>query len=693
MNSQAEDTGTAPQRPLASWYVQGLTDGLGDRLLMFDNSGAPSLELLRFRPDLAQASEFEPALREQLRRLSRFEHASFSRIRAVQRLEPDDDLALISHAISGKRLSEVLHRTRGPAYAATLIKQLAPALAIFQEHAHGISHGLLNPDRIVVAPDGRLTIVEHVVGPAIATLDLSSVQLASVGIALPPGTDRIDVAADWYQLALVAVSVLLGRPIVSGDLPHLETLLDGVAHAARIDGGGLSPFVRGWLERALHISGERIETGADARDALDELLRSEWPADSRRVTLFRQDPVATASEPIEEAVVEPSVAAATATVATFTPRPAAPRAAGPTATHAAPSEPTHIEPTRIEPALPEPMPIEPPAEPPPLERYSFEPPPVVETQIEYLREEPARGGNRVASIFDLREAPRPKPAPPPVVQAPPEPPPRPAPAPPPAPAAARPRLLDFDAIPVYQQPAWTPPPVRSQPPVRTGVRTSIAAGLALIALIEAGAIAWMGRALWRLTRAAVTVESTATGEHVLVTHGPKLPAPLQVALAPDLKWIRTTSPPPDGILGMKLLKPATTGTVQITSPIALKVFEGSRVVGTVPGTDLRLTVGRHELDLVNEAFEFRLKQAFDLEGGQALAILVAPPYGWVTIDSTPSAEASIDGEPIGRTPLGPLPLAVGEHQITFRHQAGSSDRQRIVVKADQTVRVSGTLKF
>ena len=51
----------APQKPLASWYTQGLSDGLGDRLLMFDNSDAPSLELLRFHPHLAQVPGFETA--------------------------------------------------------------------------------------------------------------------------------------------------------------------------------------------------------------------------------------------------------------------------------------------------------------------------------------------------------------------------------------------------------------------------------------------------------------------------------------------------------------------------------------------------------------------------------------------------------------------------------------------------------
>src|SRR5918995_174788 len=146
----------AAPKPLASWYAQGLSDGLGDRLLMFDNSSAPSLELLRFRPDLADLPGFEAALREQVRRLDQFRHPSFARVRAVQRLEPDDDLALISNCTPGKRLSEVLHEARGPAFAAALIRQLAPALVLLQQHDAGSTHGVLSPDRIVVSPEGRL---------------------------------------------------------------------------------------------------------------------------------------------------------------------------------------------------------------------------------------------------------------------------------------------------------------------------------------------------------------------------------------------------------------------------------------------------------------------------------------------------------------------------------------------------------
>ena len=50
----------AGSRPrLESWYTQGFSDGLGDRLLMFDNTDAPSWELLRLRKEFSAAPGFE----------------------------------------------------------------------------------------------------------------------------------------------------------------------------------------------------------------------------------------------------------------------------------------------------------------------------------------------------------------------------------------------------------------------------------------------------------------------------------------------------------------------------------------------------------------------------------------------------------------------------------------------------------
>ena len=239
------------QKALACWYAQGPSDALGDRLLMFDNSTAPSLELLRLRPDFASAPGFEAALRERVRRLREFKHPAFARVRAVEFLERREGLAIISNYTPGQRLSEVLEQARGPARATTLIRELAPALVMLQQHGAGLAHGVLGVDRIVVSPEGRLTIVEHVLGSAIETLGLPASQLATIGVAVPPGrTDappQLDGSTDLFQLGLVAVSVLVGRRLGADDHPHVEGLLDHFAHSARRDGYALSPFLRRWL--------------------------------------------------------------------------------------------------------------------------------------------------------------------------------------------------------------------------------------------------------------------------------------------------------------------------------------------------------------------------------------------------------------------------------------------------------------
>ena len=112
----------------------------------------------------------------------------------------------------------------------------------------------------------------------------------------------------------------------------------------------------------------------------------------------------------------------------------------------------------------------------------------------------------------------------------------------------------------------------------------------------------------------------------------------------------------------------------------------------MPGPALALDAGRHEIELVNEALGYRSRQAVEIEPGQAVTIHVAPPPGFVTIDASPWAEVTLDGRPMGRTPLGPLPLALGEHVITFTHPTGGADRQRVTVKSEQSLRVVGKLR-
>jgi hypothetical protein len=213
----------------------------------------------------------------------------------------------------------------------------------------------------------------------------------------------------------------------------------------------------------------------------------------------------------------------------------------------------------------------------------------------------------------------------------------------------------------------------------------------LVAAVEAGVIAWMAHALWFSPRPAIAVQTAASGDNVLLSSDSTEAPPLRLAAAPDLTWVSVTSPSQSGILGGKVTN-TQAGIIRISSPIKLKVFEKTRLLGSVPGADIRLPRGRHEIELVNVALGYRLKHSLEIEAGETVSIHVAPPIGWATFYAVPAAEVSIDGHVVGRTPLGPLAIAPGEHDVIFRHPTGLKDHQRVAITSGETVRVIGNVR-
>jgi hypothetical protein len=269
---------------LASWYTQGLSDGLGDRLLMFDNTNAPSWELLRFRPEFAAAVGFETALRERVEQLGQFRHSSFTTVRSVEELGSGDGLALVATYAPGRRLSEAFSTPRSAEAVVPLLTQLTPALAALQQYGDGIAHGALTADRIMVTRDGRLIIREHVLGSALQRLGLSSARLwAELGVVVVP-TDRavpsLDCRTDVVQLALIALSLMLGRRVSAGEYPYrVHNLLDQIAEAANPRSSQPFPALRHWLERALQMNGPGFECAREAQQALSDLPK-DWQGGS-----------------------------------------------------------------------------------------------------------------------------------------------------------------------------------------------------------------------------------------------------------------------------------------------------------------------------------------------------------------------------------------------------------------------------
>ena len=258
---------------LANRHVPGRSDELGDRVVILDERGSPSLELLRFHRTLTVIPGFEVSLRRRLERLRQFKHPAFATTPAVEYLGEDRGLALLSTYTLGRRLSDLLESARGGVFAAALIRQLTPALAAFHQYGDGIGHGALTPSRIVVTPSGQLVIIEHALGSALERLQLTAGRMhEALGLPVPTtgaaARPHIDARTDYFQLGLVALSLMLGRPLTAGESrENLDAVCNRAFSAANLESGDEWHGLRSWLERALQINGRAFPSSKDATDA------------------------------------------------------------------------------------------------------------------------------------------------------------------------------------------------------------------------------------------------------------------------------------------------------------------------------------------------------------------------------------------------------------------------------------------
>ena len=595
---QSSRAAAAAADGLASWYTPGLVDGFGDRLLMFDNTETDSLELLRFYPSLTAIDGFEDDLHERVRTVGRIPDHAFPLIVAVERLDGDGALALVSTHVPGKRLSAFFDKPgprRGlhPGFVTGICTQVIQALTVLQSKGEDITHSAITADRIVVTTGGRICVVEHVLGSALRRLNLSASQLwREFGLVSAPtatGAIRLDARTDVFQLGVVTLEMLLGRRLTPLDLrDRLPDLLDQWTGAVT-KAGLASDRLRYWLERALQLRTSSYGTAADAYADLRE-VPGESPASAfdQLIGEFEM-PLKRSLQPAKHAAGQ-----------------VAPMQNAP-----APQDLSVVSvPPPVRPALV------------PSENRRTDPPPVPPPSAKPAApaQPAARGGTRVAK-----------------------------------------KLTTFKVPPVSP---W------------------IAAALAAIALLEGGVITAL---LMRQAAPAVTAAAPALSAPAAEPAAPPVilaaaAAPVVPAAAPQ----QNAAPDP--------IKAAASnqrsGGVRIAAPVELKVLQGDRVLGSSADGPIVATAGTYQLELINTALGINMRRQVTFLAGQITRVDVTLPSGRVSINAQPWAEVSIDGRPVGETPLANLSVGVGEHDVVFRHPELGERRQRITVRADAPARVS-----
>ncbi len=646
-------------------------DGLGERRTGRDSSGA-ELEILCLRKDLADAPSFEFALRERVDHLASFKHASYSRIRGVERtVDPSQALTVTSERTPGLRLSEFLARAsaRGLAVdvgsALFMIRQLVSSLALLHETVRDAAHGAVAPERLILTPEGRLVVHDYALGSALEQLLYSRDRYwVDLRVALPrvAGLPRFDQLADVTQAGVVAMALILGRSLEDGEYPGKLADVLGAARAVSPTGESepLSPGLKQWLERASQLDQRQsFPSAIEARLALDGVLEEggydaspgrlqgmlarclDTAAVGARVGILGLVPArpVVANEPHQSSLVQPSVQA-------------------PTSGHevgrsASPSRDVSL-PIPPEPLVAQPLPSRGAAE---LSgAQETEPEPEGSTA-----EFPVDGHGRRWRPWLV------------------------------AAAAVVVVLLGSGATLASRRFLADPAPAG-----RTGVLAlntdptgalvsvdGVAHGETPVKLtLSAGAHAIALRGLHGTRTVSVTI---AEGEQV--AHFIDLPKPVAVAPA-SVAAVSEPSPAPASVESTAPLG----GWVSVAGLFDVELYENGKLLGTSETDRIMVPAGRHEFELVNEALGYRAKRSVQVAPGQTAQITFDSPSGTMALNAFPWAEVWLDGAKIGETPIGNVTVPIGDHDVMFRHPDLGDQEYRVTVTLASPARLSVDLR-
>jgi serine/threonine protein kinase len=768
-------------------------DGLGVRRHILDQATNETLEMLCLRGELTAVPSFEFALRERVSRLANFRHAYYGRVRRVDRLtDQAATLAIVSECTLGARLSEILmvaERRRLALdinAALCLIRQLVPAVAMLHQNARDVAHGALGPERIVVTSHARLVIVDYVLGAALEQLRFSHERYwKEFRIALPrsAGLPRFDHRADVTQIGIVALSLILGRPLKDEEYPARigEVVASATAMSALGGREPVTPALRSWLARALQIDLRNSFTSAlEAQTALDEVLSDDSGYIAAPVALeaFLARYHACAELPAEPRAPVPDPSSYLSNIQT------------------APKEPRRPEPVPVVAPEPRPVPREswPPHEarrgqdtlkgqdPQPVPeaksvqesrptpdvrkthtpdfRPGYEAGPTdsfgllgAETTVAPMADSVTPSGrpsieSLLAQSRARHESPDPFEAFPPIV---------PLSIPPEAEQQPRRRKLPHNWKPlaaaaivlVLAGGGWfatqyftSPAPigasvgtlnVDSNPPgaqvvvdgeVRgtTPVNLTLKAGAHTLELRGAGeprVIPLMVAAGSQVSQyielpksgpspGQLQIRSEPAGARISIDGQPRGVSPMtigdlepgehDVLLESDLGSVRqkvTIQAGATASLVVPLTAPTgapLSGWLSVSAPVEVQLLEAGRLLGTSRSDRIMVAAGRHDIEIVNETLAYRAVRTVQVAPGRVATISIELPKGMIALNAIPWAEVWVDGERIGETPIGNLPISIGPHEIVFRHPELGEQRHAATVTAGGPVRLSVDLR-
>jgi len=613
---------------------------------------------------------------------------------------------------------------------------VVPSIALLHENARDVAHGLLAPERLIVTPRARVIVVEHVLGSAVEQLQFNRERLwQEVRVAVPVsvGAPRFDHRADVMAIGLTALALVLGRPLGDQEYPQrLNTLLnDARARTAGASDRPLPDALHNWIARALQLDvRQSFLSATEAQVALEDAL-----ADDAE---FVPAPVALEAflSRYSMVMLEPAPTPLPSPSAFASPAPVAP----------APVQVVIPPPAPVSVAMPARVPVTPPPAPAPAAFHqpaarAPEPPkPNTRDITELLRDFdlPPVASPTPAAAHDARR----EPAAPaadakksPGFSVPGS----------GAPVGRIAMIVGLVAVlgggGYYASKVLrTPPPpklgtlsLQTNPPgvavfvdgvahgntparisLNEGPHTAelrdggvprvlnfvVTAGMEVSQYLEMPKVASTSSLLVQSDppgakvtvdgvehgTAPVSVPDLAPGEHEVVLQAEGGPAVRQKVLTQAGVTSSVLAPVSTATAG------PVSGWLTVKSPVAVEVRENGRLIGTTDADRIMMAAGKHDIELVNDVLGYRATRSIQVPPGKVAPLTLEMPQGVISLNASPWAEVWIDGRRVGETPLANLAIAIGSHEVVFRHPQLGEKRQAVSITLKAPVRASIDMK-
>ena len=130
------------------------------------------------------------------------------------------------------------------------------------------------------------------------------------------------------------------------------------------------------------------------------------------------------------------------------------------------------------------------------------------------------------------------------------------------------------------------------------------------------------------------------------------------------------------------------GTLTVFSRVPMDLYISGKRLGSTESGPIILPPGVHRVVLVNERLNYRGTATLNIRPASVTSHTVTLPNGRLQVNTEPGAQVSIEGQPIGVAPLGPLPVQIGNREVVVTHPSLGTRREFVEVRLGSVTQVN-----